>query len=83
MRVTTADFIKHYGSLADQVLTIMKNGRVRLVLVSAEEFFRLKSRDRRAALPAELSDPELDLIAKAEMPVEYAALDAEMKRYAL
>ncbi len=87
MRVTTADFIKHYGSLADQALTepltITKNGRDRLVLVSAEEFSRLKSRDRRAVLSAELSDAELDLIAKAEMPVEYAALDAEMKGYAL
>lgn len=51
--------------------------------MSAEEFSRLKSRDRRAVLPTELSDAELDLIAKAEMPVEYAALDAEMKGYAL
>ena len=87
VRVTTADFIKHYGSLADHALieplTITKNGRDRLVLVSAEECFRLKSWDRRAVLPAELSDAELDLIAKAEMPVEYAALDAEMKGYAL
>lgn len=87
MRVTTADFIKHYGSLADQALseplTITKNGRDRLVLVSAEEFFRLKSRDRRAVFTEELSNTELELIAKTEMPVEYAALDAEMKGYAL
>ncbi|WP_215889616.1 hypothetical protein [Acidithiobacillus ferrooxidans] len=66
-----------------ELLTITKNGRGRLVLVSAEEFFRLKSRDRRAVQPAELSDAELDLIAKAGMPVECAALDAEMKGYAL
>lgn len=49
MRVTTADFIKHYGSLADRALaepvTITKNGRDRLVVLSAEEFARLKSRD--------------------------------------
>ncbi|MHB8199606.1 MAG: hypothetical protein ACYDD9_02170 [Acidithiobacillus sp.] len=61
----------------------MKNGRDRLVLVSAEEFFRLKSRDRRAVFPEELSNAELELIAKAEVPAEYAALDAEMKGYAL
>ncbi|EGQ63534.1 prevent-host-death family protein [Acidithiobacillus sp. GGI-221] len=87
MRVTTADFIKHYGSLADQALTepltITKNGRDRLVLVSAEEFSRLKSRDRRAVFPEDLSNTELELIAKAEVPVEYAALDAEMKGYVL
>jgi len=73
--------------LADQALTepltITKNGHDRLVLVSAEEFFRLKSRDRRAVLPEELSNVELELIAKAEMPVEHAALDAEIKGYAL
>ena len=51
MRVTTADFIKHYGSLADRALTepvtITKNGRDRLVVLSAEEYARLKRRDRR------------------------------------
>jgi len=45
MRVTTADFIKHYGILADRALsepvTITKNGRDRLVVLSAEEYFRL------------------------------------------
>jgi hypothetical protein len=29
-------------------------------------------------LPEELSNTELELIAKAEVPVEYAALDADM-----
>lgn len=84
MRVTTADFIKHYGSLANHALseplTITKNGRDRLVLVSAEEFSRLKSRDRRAVLPEELSNAELELIAKAEVPAAYAALDTDSKQ---
>jgi len=41
MRVTTAEFIRGYGTLADKALTepvtITKNGRDRLVLVSADE----------------------------------------------
>jgi prevent-host-death family protein len=86
MRVTTAAFIRRYGALADQALseplTITKNGRDRLVLVSAEEFFRLKSRERRALLPEHLSNAELDLIAQAEVPVEHEVLDAEMEGYA-
>ena len=83
MRVTTADFIKHYGSLADRALseplTITKNGSDRLVVVSAEEFARLKSRDRLAMRPEELNAAELDLIARAEVPGDHASLDAEME----
>ena len=54
MRVTTAYFIKHYGSLADRALaepvTITKNGRDRLVVLSVEEYQRLKRCDRRKAV---------------------------------
>ena len=31
-----------------------------------------------AVLPEELSDAELEMIAKAEVPAEYATLDVEM-----
>ena len=52
MRVSTADFIKNYGSLADTALsepvTITKNGRDRLVVISAAEYERLKSQIGRA-----------------------------------
>jgi prevent-host-death family protein len=83
MRVTTADFIKHYGRLADRALaeplTITKNGHDRLVVLSAEEYERLKRRDRRAVRAGELTDEEVALIAKAEVPAEYAHLDEEIK----
>ena len=82
MRVTTADFIKRYGTLADRALsepvTITKNGRDRLVLLSADEYSRLKRRDRRAIAAEELTDAELELIAAAEVPAEHAHLDAEL-----
>ncbi len=81
MRVTTAEFIKNYGTLADRALTepvtITKNGRDRLVVVSAEEYRRLASRDRRVLTPEELTEEQAALIAKAEVPVGYAGLDAE------
>lgn len=83
MRVTTADFIKNYGSLADRALaepvTITKNGRDRLVVLSAEEYERLRRRDRRVIRAGELTDEEVALIAKAEVPAEYAHLDEELK----
>ena len=83
MRVTTADFIKHYGSLADRALTepvtITKNGRDRLVVLSAEEYARLKRRDRRVIAAGDLTEDEIALIAKAEVPTEHAHLDEELK----
>jgi prevent-host-death family protein len=83
MRVTTADFIKHYGSLADRALsepvTITKNGRDRLVVLSVEEYERLRRRDRRALRAGDLTDEEVALIAKAEVPAEHAYLDEEIK----
>ena len=82
MRVTTAEFIKRYGALADRALnepvTITKNGRDRLVLLSVDEYARLKRRDRRALAAEELTEAELALIAAAEAPAEHAHLDAEL-----
>jgi PHD/YefM family antitoxin component YafN of YafNO toxin-antitoxin module len=83
MRVTTADFIKHYGTLADRALaeplTITKNGRDRLVVLSAAEYERLTRRDRRAVLAVELTAEEEALIAASEVSAEHAHLDAEIK----
>lgn len=83
MKVTTADFIKHYGRLADRALseplTITKNGHDRLVVLSAGEYERLKRRDRRVVRAGELTDEEVAAIAKAEVPAEYAHLDEEIK----
>src|ERR1041384_8368409 len=69
MKVTTADFIKNYGTLADKALsepvTITKNGRDRLVLVSADEYARLKRRDRRVVRLEDFTEEELALRARA------------------
>ncbi len=82
MRVTTAEFIKGYGTLADKALTepvtITKNGRDRLVLVSVDEYERLRRRDRRALRTEDLSEADLALIAKSEVPAEHAHLDEEL-----
>ena len=59
-------------------MTITKNGRDRLVLLSADEYARLKRRDRRAIAAEELTEGELKLIASAEVPAEHAHLDAEV-----
>jgi prevent-host-death family protein len=85
MRVTTANFIKHYGRLADRALseplTITKNGHDRLVVLSADEYERLKRRDRRVVSAGELTDAEVALVAAAEVPAEHAHLDDELKHW--
>jgi PHD/YefM family antitoxin component YafN of YafNO toxin-antitoxin module len=82
MRVTSAEFIKGYGTLADKALTepvtITKNGRDRLVLVSADEYERLRRRDRRAFRAEDLSQADIALIAKSEVPAQFAHLDEEL-----
>lgn len=85
MRISTADFIKNFGTLADQALgepvRITKHGRDRLVMVSAAEFDRLKKRDRRVVRIEDLTDEDLALIAQAEVSAEYAHLDAELENW--
>jgi PHD/YefM family antitoxin component YafN of YafNO toxin-antitoxin module len=83
MKVTTADFIKNYGTLADKALsepvTITKNGRDRLVLVSADEYARLKRRDRRVVRLEDFTEDEMARIARAQARGEDVHLDAELK----
>jgi prevent-host-death family protein len=83
MRISSAEFQKKFGSLADHALTepvtITRNGRDRLVLMSVQEYDRLKRRDRRVVRLEDFTDEEMALIAQAEVPAEFNHLDAELK----
>ena len=82
-KITSAEFQRNLGLYQDKALaepvTITKNGRERLVLLSVEEYERLKRRDRRVGLTAELSDEWIEAVEKAKVPDQYAYLDAELK----
>jgi prevent-host-death family protein len=81
--VSAAEFQRNLGRYQDKAqsepVTITKHGRESLVLVSAEEYRRLKRRDRKAFSIEEVSDETLAAIEKAKVPDEYAYLDAELK----
>ncbi len=83
MKISSAEFQRQFGTLADKALTepvtITRNGRDRLVLLSVEEYERLKRRDRRVVRLEDFSEEEMALIATAEVPAEYAHLDEELK----
>ena len=85
VKVSTAELMRNFGPLADKALTepltITKNGRDRLVLLSSEEYARLKRRSRDVIRPGQLTDEERGAIAAAAVPAEYAALDGELKSW--
>ena len=58
---------------------ITRNGRPRLVMMSVEEYQRLKRRDRQVMSLDEFTDEDLTAIASAKVPDEYAHLDKEVE----
>jgi PHD/YefM family antitoxin component YafN of YafNO toxin-antitoxin module len=62
-----------------EAVMITRNGRDRLVLVSAEEYRRLRRRDRQAIKAEDISDELLALIEQSEMDPKFNYLDEELK----
>lgn len=83
IRVTASEFQKAFGTFSDKALrepvAITKQGRDHLVVVSAEEFARLKRRDRKVHAAGELPPEWLEAVQAAEMPAGLEHLDAELK----
>jgi len=80
--VSAGDFQRNIGHYQDRALvepvTITRNGRERLVLLSAEEFKRLKRRDREVLRVEDFTEADLAAIRKVEPPAEAAAFDHEV-----
>ena len=83
--VTSADFQRNFGLYQDEALkkpvAITKNGRRRTVLISAEEYERLKRRDRRVITAGEVSARQIAALREAKVPDRFADLDAELKNW--
>ena len=82
MRISSADFRELRNADRQGAVragTITRDGRDRLVLLSVEEYDRLKRRDRRVRRIEDFTAEEMEAIAKAEVPAEYAYLDEELK----
>ena len=81
--VTAAEFHRNIGTYQDialtKTVTITKNGRERTVLISAEEYARLKRRDRRVISAGELTDRQIAALRNAKLPDQQADLDREIK----
>jgi prevent-host-death family protein len=82
LKVPEAEAERNFGLYKDRALTqpvaITSEGEPRLVLISIEEYERLKRRDRQALRVEELSDEEVALIMAAEPPEEAKQFDHEV-----
>jgi PHD/YefM family antitoxin component YafN of YafNO toxin-antitoxin module len=80
VRMTEAELQQGFRVLADRarrepVTITTPDGHDELVVLSAEEYARLKRRDRRVGLTEEW----VEAVRNAKVPDEFAALDAELK----
>ncbi len=83
MKITNADFLKNYEAVADKAqsepIVITEDGRDRLVVMSADEYERLRRRDRRVVKLEDFTDDEMALIAQTAVSPEDQHLDDELK----
>lgn len=81
--VSSAEFQRNFGTYQDRALTepvaITRNGRERLVMVSADEYRRLRRRAREVLPAGVLSDADLAAIERAEVAPQHKHLDLELK----
>ena len=81
--VSSGEFLKSYGRISETALrepvSITSHGRERLVLLSAEEYRRLRQNDRQALRPWELGAEDLAALRVAEPPAEAARFDHEVE----
>ena len=80
-KVSSTDLSNKLGQYQDEALKrpliITKNNRDRLVMLSIEEYRRLKQLDRTALFVEELTDADLEAIRGAEVPIEHDHLNVE------
>jgi PHD/YefM family antitoxin component YafN of YafNO toxin-antitoxin module len=84
MRVSAAEFQRNIGRYQDLALSrpvaVTRNGREGTVLISEEEYRRLKRRDREVLGLDDFTAEDLNALERAEAPPAAAAFDRELKR---
>jgi len=80
--VSSGEFQRKIGHYQDRALvepvTITSNGRERLVMMSVEEYRRLKRRDRRVMTLDDFTEEDIAALEKVRAPSEAAAFNDEM-----
>jgi prevent-host-death family protein len=83
IKVSAAEFQRNIGRYQDLALTqpvaVTRNGRERTVMVSIEEYRRLKRRDRQVLRLEDFTEEMIEAIAKSEPSAEAEAFNHEYK----
>jgi len=81
--VSAAEFQRYFGRYQDEALTqpvvITRIGRERLVMISVDEYRRLRRSDRQVIRAGGLSDADLAAIEETRAPESSRAFDDELK----
>lgn len=81
--LSASEFQDRVGEALDRSLSqpvlITKHGRPRNVVLSYDEYERLRARDRRAVKAEDLSDEDLAALEASEMAPGYEHLNAELE----
>jgi prevent-host-death family protein len=81
-RVPASEFQREFGRLRGvahrEAVIVTSHGRDDVVLLSAEEYQRLRSFDRRALHVSELTDEDLAALDGVKIPEEAARYNHEM-----
>ena len=81
--LSASEFQDRVGEALDrslkQPVLITKHGRPRNVVLSYDEYERLRARDRRAVRAEDLTDEDIAALEASEMAPGYEHLDAELQ----
>jgi prevent-host-death family protein len=81
--LSASEFQDRVGEALDRSLSqpvlITKHGRPRNVVLSYDEYERLRARDRRAVRAEDLPDEDIAALETSEMAPGYEHLDAELE----
>jgi PHD/YefM family antitoxin component YafN of YafNO toxin-antitoxin module len=84
VRLPSHEVQQQWARVQDMALvepvTITSNGCDRMVMMSAEEYHRLKRRDRKVMLPADFNDADVRNLENTRAPAETHAFDSEVLR---
>ncbi len=84
LKVSAAEFQRNIGRYQDlalrQPVAVTRNGRESTVLLSTDEYMRLKRRDRQVMGLADFTDADIKALEESCPAAESAAFDAELPR---
>ena len=84
VKVSAAEFQRNIGRYQDLALTqpvaVTRNGRERTVMISVEEYRRLKRRDRQVMSLEDFTDADIAALEASRAPEASKAFDDELNR---